>query len=63
MPLTLTNHIKLIEYHTTQVLIHIQDKKYYRAYIELDEVKTHTTKAQELIKNNFSNTKLHLWNN
>lgn len=54
--MTLIEQIKLIKHYTTQALKHIEAKKYYKAYMELDEVKTHTIKAQRLIENNLSNT-------
>jgi hypothetical protein len=54
--LTLEEHISLITYYSGQALIHIKAEKYYEVYIELDEVKTQAIKAQELIKNNFSDT-------
>jgi len=54
--MTLIEHIKLIEYFATQALIHIQAQKYYKAYIELDEVKVLTIKFTSCIDKNPSYT-------
>ncbi len=46
----LIEHIQLIEYYTTQTFTHIQAKKYYRAYLDLDEIQVHADEAKKTYK-------------